>query len=83
MPNRLIIALAVLVAVGGGCGKRVPHGDRPWAQVKVVVRSGADPLAQGEVAFLAVDGSAVSMRAVWSMPRAPPRSPSCRATTRS
>lgn len=51
----LIVAMALLGA--GGCGKRVPHGHLPWAQVKAVVRVGSDPLPQGEVAFLADEGS--------------------------
>ena len=53
----VLMAIAVLVAGVGGCGKRVPHGNLPWAQAKVVVRVGADPLAVGEVAFLADQGS--------------------------
>lgn len=51
------MAIALLVAGVGGCGKRVPHGNLPWAQAKVTVRVGADPLAAGEVAFLADQGS--------------------------
>ena len=51
------MAMAVLVAGVGGCGKRVPHGNLPWAQAKVTVRVGADPLAVGEVAFLADQGT--------------------------
>jgi hypothetical protein len=50
------MALALLVA--SGCGRRVPHGDRPWAQAKVTIRVGADPLTTGEVAFLAEQDSA-------------------------
>jgi len=49
--------MAVALLVAGGCGRRVPHGDRPWAQAKVMVRVGADPLSAGEVAFLAEQGS--------------------------
>ena len=52
-----MMAMALLVAGVGGCGKRVPHGNLPWAQAKVTVRVGADPLAPGEVAFLADQGS--------------------------
>ena len=52
-----MMAIALLVAGIGGCGKRVPHGNLPWAQAKVTVRVGADPLAPGEVAFLADQGS--------------------------
>ena len=49
------MAMALLAA--SGCGPRVPHGNLPWAQAKVTVRVGADPLAVGEVAFLADQGS--------------------------
>ena len=53
----ILVAIALLVAGVGGCGKRVPHGNLPWAEAKVTVRVGADPLAAGEVAFLAAQGS--------------------------
>jgi len=53
----ILMAIALLVAGVGGCGKRVPHGNLPWAQAKVTVRVGADPLAAGEVAFLPVQGT--------------------------
>ena len=52
-----LVALALLAACVGGCGRRVPHGNLPWAQVKVAVRSGAEPFTVGEVAFLADAGS--------------------------
>jgi hypothetical protein len=51
------MAIALLVAGVGGCGKRVPHGNLPWAEAKVTVRVGSDPLAAGEVALLADRGS--------------------------
>ena len=53
----LLIAVAGLVFGAGGCGRRGPHGDRPWSQAKVVVRVGSEPLVEGEVAFLADQGS--------------------------
>jgi hypothetical protein len=53
----LLIAVAGLVFGAGGCGRRIPHGDRPWSQAKVVVRVGSEPLVEGEVAFLADQGS--------------------------
>jgi hypothetical protein len=49
--------MVVGLLLASGCGPRVPHSNLPWAQAKVIVRVGADPLAAGEVAFLADQGS--------------------------
>lgn len=49
--------MAIALLVASGCGRRAPHVDLPWAQTKVTVRVGADPLAEGEVVFLADQGT--------------------------
>ena len=53
----VLMVAALLVAGFSGCGRRMPHSNLPWAQAKVTVRVGADPLVEGEVAFLADKGS--------------------------
>lgn len=53
----VLMAVALLAVGVAGCGPRVPHSDRPWAQARVTVLVGADLLAAGEVAFLADQGS--------------------------
>ena len=51
--QQAVVLTAAALLVESGCGPRVPHSDRPWAQANVTVRVGADPLTTGEVAFLA------------------------------
>jgi len=36
-----------------GCESDAPHGDRPWCQVRVIVRNGSDPLTQAEAVLVA------------------------------
>jgi hypothetical protein len=51
----VVLAGVILAGVilAGGCSQRIPHSDRPWAQVHVTVTAGGQPVGVGEVTLVA------------------------------
>jgi hypothetical protein len=44
--------LAGAIAIAG-CGRRVPHSDKPWSQAHVTVTAGGRPVTAGDVNLMA------------------------------
>lgn len=55
--RRPSVVVAWMLLTASGCGAKAPHSGRPWLHAQVTVIANGEPLAAGEVAFLAAQGS--------------------------
>lgn len=55
--RRLSVVVAWMLLTASGCGAKAPHSGRPWLHAQVRVITNGEPLAAGEVALLATQGS--------------------------